>query len=124
MAEAPKPKDVPQLRSFLGLVNYSHRFLPNLSTLLHPLHQLLQKGHTWNWTKACEKAFTEVKTLIASDVVLTHYDLNRPLRLASDASPYGLGSVLSHVMEDGEERPIAFASRSLTSSEKKLLADR
>ena len=115
MAEAPKPKDVPQLRSFLGLLNYYHRFLPNLSPLFHPLHQLLQKGHTWNWTKACEKAFTEVKMLIASDVVLTHRDLNIPLRLASDASPYGRRSVLSHVMEDGEERPIAFASRSLTS---------
>ena len=103
MAKAPKPKYVPQLRSFLGLVNY-YRFLPNVSTLLHP--QLLQKGHTWNWTKACEKAFTEVKTLIASHVVLRHYDPNRPLRLASDASRYGLGSVLSHVMEDGEERPM------------------
>ena len=79
MAEAPKPNDVPQLRSFLGLVNYYHHILQYLSILLHPLHQLLQKGHTWNWTKACEKAFTEEKTLIASDaVVLTHYDLNRP----------------------------------------------
>jgi len=54
----------------------------------------------------------------ASDVILTHCDPNRPLPLASDASPYGIGSSLSHVMEDGEEQPIAFATRSLTSSEK------
>ena len=102
MAEAPKPKDTPQLCSFLRLVNSYHRFLPNLSTLLHPLHQQLQKGHTWTWAKAWKKAFMEVKTLIASDV-LTHYDPNRSPRLAGDASPYGHGSVLSHVMEDGEE---------------------
>ena len=103
MTEAPKLKDLPQLYSFLGLVNYYHRFLSNLSTFLHLLHQLLQKGHTWSWTKACEKAFTEVKTSIASVVVLPHYDPNRPRQLTSDASPFRLGSVLSQVMEDGEE---------------------
>ena len=50
--------------------------------------------------------------------MLTHYDPNLPVRLVCDASPYGLGSVLSHVMTDGTERPVAFASRSLAKSER------
>ena len=56
--------------------------------------------------------------MITSDGVLTHYDPNLPVRLACDASPYGLGSVLSHVMRDGTERPVAFSLRSLTKSER------
>ena len=58
-----------------------------------------------------------MKQLIASDRVLTHYDVNRPVRLGTDASPYGIGAVISHVMDDGEERPIAFASRTLSKAE-------
>ena len=68
----------------------------------------------WNWNPGCEQAFTKVKKLITSDMVLTHYDPKRPLRLACDASPVEVGAVLSHIIEDGTERPIAFASRTLT----------
>ena len=46
-----------------------------------------------------------------------HYDVNKPLKLFSDASPYGLGACLVHVMPNGDERPIAYASRTLTKPE-------
>ena len=62
-------------------------------------------------------AFDKVKRQIGSDLVLTHFHPDLPLHVASDASPYGLGAVLSHSMPDGTERPIAFASRTLTSAE-------
>lgn len=55
---------------------------------------------------------------MTSEQVLCHYDPHKPVKLSCDASPYGLGRVLSHVMDDGAERPIAFASRSLTKAEK------
>ena len=58
-----------------------------------------------------------MKELITSDMVLIHYDPKFPLKLAYDASPVGIGAVLSHVMQDGTERPIAFASRTLTKTE-------
>lgn len=116
--KAPKPENVSQLRSYLGLVNYYHKFLPNLASVLYPLNALLQTGAKWNWSKQCEKAFAETKRLITSDELLTHYDPSRPIRLACDASPYGIGAVLSHSMDNGAERPIAFASRSLSSAER------
>ena len=118
VVNAPRPENVQQLRSFLGLVNYYHKFLPNLSTTLNPLNGLLEQGKRWKWTTECEEAFHSVKKLITSDMVLTHYDPGRPLRLACDASPVGIGAVLSHIMEDGSERPIAFASRTLTKAER------
>ena len=116
--QAPVPENVSQLRSFLGLVNYYARFLPNLSTTLHPLNALLQKGTAWRWTAACHQAFDKVKGQIASDLVLTHFNPALPLRLASDASPYGIGAVMSHVLPNGTERPIAFASRTLSTAER------
>ncbi|XP_021354167.1 uncharacterized protein K02A2.6-like [Mizuhopecten yessoensis] len=116
--KAPEPSDVSELRAFLGLVNYYGRFLPNLSTTLYPLHKLLEKDKSWEWNTSHRQAFQEVKTLVTSTEVLTHYDPNKPLRLACDASPRGLGAVLSHVMEDKSERPIAYASRSLNAAER------
>ena len=116
--QAPAPQNVNELRSFLGMVQYYHSFLPGLATILAPLHRLLQKNVRWEWSDDCKKAFKACKEGLTSDSLLVHYDLNRKLRLACDASSYGLGAVLSHVMEDGQERPIAYASRTLSSSEK------
>jgi hypothetical protein len=99
-------------------VNYHHKFLPNLATILHPLNQMLESNYQWNWTDQCEEAFFKVKAMIVSDLVLTHYDPNLPLQLACDASPVGIGAVLSHFMADATERPIAFASRSLSKAER------
>ena len=105
VVNAPSPANVSQLRSFFGLVNFYNRFLPNASTVLHPLHQLLEQDSEWQWTKQCEQAFTEAKRMITSEQVLTHYDPALPVRLACDASSTGIGAVLSHVMPDGSERP-------------------
>ena len=116
---APEPRNVAELRSFLGLVNYYHRFIQNLSTVLAPLYELLQKGNRWVWGRRQEMAFEESKQLLASTRVLLHYDPRLPLILSCDASPYGVGAVLSHCMKDGSERPVGFASRTLSVAEKK-----
>lgn len=116
--EAPTPRNVSELRSFLGLINYYQKFLPSLSSALHPLHRLTTKGAPWEWSRQCEDAFNKVKALLSTDRVLVPYDSKLPVSLACDASSYGLGAVLSHVMPNGEERPIAFASRTLSDSEK------
>ena len=62
----PPPENVAQLQSFLGMVQYHSRFLPNLSTLLQPVTALLRKGQTWAWTKQCEQTFQTVKQKLTS----------------------------------------------------------
>ena len=116
--QALKPTNPQQLKSFLGLLTYYGKFIPNLSTLVHPLNQLLHTDAKWTWSEACETAFTAAKQTITSSNVLAHYDPHLPLTLAADAPAYGIGAVISHTFPDGSERPIAFASRTLTNSEK------
>ena len=117
--KAPTPTDVPQLKSFLRLINYYGKFLPNLSTVLFLLYSLLQKETKWTWNDVQQKLFDKVKSLLASDCVLVHYDPSEEVIVACDASPYGVGAVLSHREANGQEKPIAFASRSLAVAEKK-----
>ena len=92
---APLPRNIQQLRSFLGLLSYYQKFLPNLATILHPLHDLLLKGKKWVWSTRCSQAVKTAKQLLTTSTVLTHYDYTLPLRLAADASSYGLGTVIS-----------------------------
>ena len=82
MIDAPRPENTHQVRSFIGLVNYYARFIPNLSEILHPLNQLLRKRYKWKWDAHCENSFIHVKELITSDVVLTHYNPALPVVLA------------------------------------------
>ena len=113
------PTNVQQLRSFLGLLNYYRKFLPNLASIIQPLNDLLRKNKRWEWTDECSQAVNTAKQLLTTSNLLTHYDpsLSLPLRLPADASQYGLGAVIPHVLPDGEGRPIAFTSRSLSQSE-------
>jgi hypothetical protein len=112
-----RPTDAAKVHTFLGMINYYHKFLPNVSSVLHPLHRLTRDDVEFEWDDECEAAFQRAKDELASSTVLAHYDPKLPLVLATDASPYGLGVVLSHVMPNGSERPIAFGSRTLTKSE-------
>ena len=115
--QTPYPKNVQQLRSFLGLVHYYGKFIPNLATVTEPFNQLLHKDKKWQWSPDCKTAFAKLQTALSSSPVLVHYDPNSPLRLACDASAYGVGAIISHVTPDESEKPIAFASRTLTKAE-------
>lgn len=117
--DAPAPTNVKELRAFLGLVNYYGRFVPQQSTVLAPLYRLLKDQTTWRWSKAEQDSFNKCKELLTSDKVLVHYDPNLPLTLACDASAYGIGAVIQHTTPNGEEHPVAYASRTLSPAEKK-----
>ena len=82
------------------------------------MHQLLKKDTKWYWRKTQQEAFNKTKEMLSSPQVMTHFDSSKPLVLTCDASPYGIGSVLAHVMEDGPEKPIAYHSRSFSHAEK------
>ncbi|CAL1672394.1 unnamed protein product [Lasius platythorax] len=112
-----RPKNVEDVRRFLGMVTYYARLIPDLSTRSTALRILLRKNHKFKWTADCEAAFTHPKNEMASDRVLVSYDPNLPIVLTSDASPTGIAAVMSHMIND-QEKPIAYASRSLTAAER------
>ena len=113
ITNAPPPRNVSELKSYLGMINYYQKFLPNLSSVLAPLHRLLNSKTHWHWGKDQQQS----KSFLKSSRLLVHYDDKKELILACDASENGLGAVLSHKMEDGSEHPISFASRTLTKAE-------
>ena len=116
--DAPSPRNVQELKAYLGLLTYYGKFLPDLSTVLAPLYKLLRKGAPWKWGKEEKQAFQTSKDLLTSSSLLVHFDPQLKLILACDASAYGVGAVLAHKMPDGTEQPIGYASRTLSESEK------
>ena len=117
MISAPTPLNKEQLKSWLGLINYYRRFIPNLLATTSVLNELLKDKAKWQWGQKHRNAFDKVKEVLCSASVLVHYDPNLPIVVASDASPTGLGAVISHVLPNEEEKPIAYASRTLTPAE-------
>jgi len=111
------PNSVSELRSFLGLVNFYGKFVPDLSTIAKPLYDLLKNDVIFKWKRIHCESFSKLKCELSSNRFLVHYRANLPLRLSCDASSVGLGVVLSHVFPNGSEHPIAYASRSLQKSE-------
>ena len=109
------PTNVSELKSFLGMINYVSKFVPNLSSSLYPLNNLLKKNVTWSWSSTQVEAFAEVKKLLCNSVTLSYHDPEKELTLENDACEYGLGSVL---YLDGN-KPLYYASRTLTESERR-----
>eukprot|EP00731_Ephydatia_muelleri_P017482 Em0010g580a len=101
IVDAPVPEDISQLKYTLA-----------------PLYKLLTKHQPWSWGADQAAAFQKAKSQLTSDVLLVHFDPSKKIALSCDASPYGIGAVLSHLQEDGSDRPIAYASRSLAPAEK------
>ena len=118
LLNAPEPDNVSKLKSYLGMLNYYAQFIPQAATLLEPFHRLLRSGEKWSWGAEQKEVFQKTKKLLCSAPVLAHYNPSWPLRLACDASPFGVGAVLSQVDAGGKEHPIGFASRALATAER------
>ena len=89
-----------------------------MASITSPLYELLRKEVSWSWTNKQQIAFTKLKQKLTKAPFLMVYDKNLSIKLACDASSYGVGAVLSHVLPDNSEHPIAFASRTLNKHEK------
>jgi len=111
-------KTAAEVRCFLGLVNYSTRFIPDLATVSAPLRELTRKNSAFRWGKSEQESFDELKKRLASAETLGYYDKNAPTKVIADASLVGIGAVL--VQEQGDElRVISYASRSLSDTERR-----
>ena len=119
ITEAPQPSSLSELKSFLGLVNYYAKFLPDSATVLAPLYKLLKHSESWQWNSEQQLSFKKIKEMLTALTLLVHFDESKPMMLACDASLYGVGAVLSHVIDNHSDKPIAYASRSLSTAERK-----
>ncbi|XP_065189581.1 uncharacterized protein LOC135820198 [Sycon ciliatum] len=114
-----QPQTVSDIRRFMGLANQLGKFSPNLAALSQPLRELLSKGRAWTWDQPQQAAFDNIKAELSKPACLQRYDPNYDTKLSADASSYGLGAVLyQRRSSDVEWRPVACASRSLTSAER------
>ena len=113
--------NVTQSRSFLGLVGYYRQFIKGFSKIAAPLTKLLEKNKPFVWTEECTKAYQELKDLLLKEPVVAYPDISVPFRLYTDASNIGLGVILAQKQE-GRERIICCASRTLNKSEENYRA--
>nr|DAA65004.1 TPA_exp: gag-pol protein [Drosophila sechellia] len=113
------PKNKEEVRSFLGLVTYVGKFIPDLADRTEPLRRLLRKDCRFNWDKNEEKAYKDLKSHLAKIPNLSYFDPDNTTQLIADASPVALGAVLLQFTRDKELKIISFASRSLSDVEKR-----
>lgn len=113
------PTNLSQLRSLLGAINYHSKYIKNLRKIRAPLDELTKQNTPWNWSSTCQKAFDEIKSILTSDLHLTHYDPSLPILVSADASNSGIGAYLAHVMPDGSERMVACSSHSLDDTQQR-----
>lgn len=113
IVESKLPRNVTEVRSFLGLAGYYRRFLNGFSMIATPMTRLLQKDVKFEWTEKCQQSFERLKTLLTEAPVLVQPGSGKQFVIFNDASLNGLGCVL---MQEG--KVIAYASRQLKPHER------
>jgi len=116
---ARRPDSPSEVRSFLGLVNFSARYIPDMATIAEPLRRLTHSKQTWKWEEEQENAFNALKRRLASTEVMAYFSTEAETRIIVDASPVGLGAILTQQQQDGSYQPVIYASRTLTDTEKR-----
>ena len=117
--ELKEPENEKELKSFLGAIQYLSKYIENLSAQTDISRQLLKKDNDWNWTTEHTKAFENLKQKITEIPCLAHYNSDYPNMITTDANTKGLGATLWQGQLDGKLKPIGFASRFLSDTEKK-----
>ena len=118
VAEASQPQTPSEVRSFLGLMGFSARFIPDFATTAIPLRRLARIGEPFIWGEEQEKSFQKLKGQVASAPVLAYFDKDAHTRVIADASPVGLGAVLVQE-KNGERRAVCYVGRSLSQGERR-----
>lgn len=116
----PIPEDAKALQSFLGLMNYFKRFIPQYSTLTHPLRKLLHKDTPWKWNSDCQSSFDNLTNALSSESCVGYFDPNKETVVYTDASPVGISAVIvQNTAHKKDHKLISYSSRSLTPTEQR-----
>ena len=121
ISDWPAPKNVSDLRSFLGMANYYRRFVRNFSKLALPLTELTKKDAPYIWAEDQQQALAALKAALTSAPVLRIPDPTKPFTLVCDASKYALGGVLMQDFGNGLQ-PVGFESAKFSSAERNYIA--
>jgi len=122
IAEMPPPKNIKELRGLIGRLQFVRRFISQHSQRCHPLYALLKGGTQFEWNEECQKAFDELKTYLASSLVLCPPTPGKPLILYVSALDDSIGAVLAQHNEEGKERAAYYLSKFFNEAEKKYTA--
>ena len=115
----PSPKNVGQVRAFLGLAGYYRKMIPHFAQLAAPLNALLKKDTKFLWDLDCQRGFDALKAKLMEEPIMAYPKAGCPYILDTDASNVAAGAVLSQV-QDGKEHVIAYWSRAWSPSQKEL----
>ena len=116
--DMPPPKSVSELRTTCGMFQYMSKFIPDMASTMKPMTDLLKKDTAWTWDEPQQSAFDEVKRKLSAAPALGYYDSSRETVVSADSSSYGLGATIMQKVENSYI-PIAYASRTLTTSEQR-----
>lgn len=119
IANFPEPSDKNELLRFLGMVNFSSRFIPNRSHVLEPLTALLKKNIAFSWGSAQKSSFSKIKQLLQKSPCLEYFDPTKRIIISADASSFGIGACLIQVNEQGHKKLVCYASRLLSKTEQR-----
>ena len=114
--QAPAPKNVRDVRSFIGAASFYRKWIPGFSTIVKPITSLLRKGNRFQWSSLCKLAHQTILNKLTSAPILIYPNFDKPFVLCTDASQHGCGAVLAQSVE-GREAPIAFFSRTFSKAE-------
>ncbi|XP_062614532.1 uncharacterized protein K02A2.6-like [Saccostrea cucullata] len=107
---AENPKNASEMRSFLGMANYCARFIKDFATISQPLRELTKKNQRWTWEKKHEQAIQNIKDALTSSAVMSYFVPSKRTEVIVDASPVGLGAILTQIDGNGNRKVISYGN--------------
>lgn len=118
----PRPLNKKNVRQFLGKINFYHKYIPDHTRILEPIHNLLRNNIEFKWTSECDATFNRVKEYLCQSPILSIFDPGKETFLFTDASALGVGAVLKQIQTNGDLKPVAYFSKKFTPSQAKKKA--
>ena len=120
LVKVPAARNASGVRSFLGMTNTCHDYIPDYATIAAPLRQLTRKNVTFEWKLEYQRALDKIKKALTQTLVMAYFDTSKRTMVIVDGSPYGLGAILAQRERQGQQyNIIAYASRPLTPVERR-----